>query len=118
MSITRAQANTNSQAGDAAVKAAANARFIAAADQQIAEATAQGVYFINAISTDDIDPVAVAQYYLNLGYAVTAPEYSQNQSQPDPMDLFGDYWIDFWLNGFIPQNMKKPYRFLIAWKSA
>lgn len=114
---TRSQAQIDAQAAEDALVAAANARFILASDIQIAEAINQGKFFVNCITEDNISPRTVFQYYANLGYGVSLPDYPTNLSL-QPAELFGAYWINFWSNGgFIPQNLKKPYRFIIAWKT-
>lgn len=116
MSITKSQAETDAQIAHDALTDAANTRFIAAADQQITEAIAQGVFYINALSEDDIDPMVVGQYYSDLGYIVSFPDYPQNLIL-QPAELFGQFWINFWSSGLqIPANLKKPYRFLISWQ--
>lgn len=117
MSIPRSQAEIDAQTALDALTAAANARFIAAADIQITEAIAQGKFYVNCLTEDAIDPKTVFQYYADLGYGVAFPDYPTNLSL-QPAELFGPYWINFWSNGgFIPQNLKKPYRLIISWKT-
>lgn len=117
MSIPRSTAETNAQIADDAIEAAANARFIAAADIQIAEAIAQGRFWVDCITTDHIGIRTVFQYYANLGYGVSLPDYPTNLAL-QPAELFGAYWINFWSNGgFLPHLIKKPYRLLITWKT-
>ena len=114
---TRSQAQIDAQAANDTLTADADARFIAAADIQIAEAIAQGKFYANCITEDDINPKTIFQYYADLGYGVSLPDYPTNLAL-QPAELFGAYWINFWSNGgFIPQNLKKPYRFIIAWKT-
>lgn len=115
MSISKSTALTNAQANNDTLTAAANARFIAATDQQITDAIAQGFFYVTAWTTDNINTLTVAQYYLNLGYGVSLPDYPQNLIL-QPAELFGEFWINFWTNGFIPSVMTKPYRFTISWK--
>lgn len=115
MSIPKSTALTNAQTANDTLTAAANARFIAAADQQITDAIAQGVFYVTCWSEDDIDPRLVGQHYIDLGYGVSLPDYPMNLIL-QPAELFGEFWINFWTNGFIPSNMKKPYRFIISWK--
>jgi len=116
MSITRDQAQTDAQTANDDLTAAANARFIAAADIQIQEAIAQGKFFISAYTTENINPQTVFQHYTDLGYNVSFPDYPVNLAL-QPAELFGAFWVNFWSNGgFIPALLKKPYRFLIIWK--
>jgi hypothetical protein len=117
MSIPRSQAETDANVAQAAVIAAADARFIAAADIQIQDAINQGKFYATCVTTDDIDPRTIFQYYANLGYGVSFPDYPTNLAL-QPAELFGAYWMNFWTNGgFIPQLLKKPYRLIIAWKN-
>lgn len=117
MSITRNQAEIDADAAKAIAVTAANNRFIAAADIQIQEAIDQGQFFVSCSTTDDIDPQTVFQYYANLGYGVSFPDYPTNLAL-QPAELFGAYWINFWSNGgFLPRLLKKPYRLLISWKT-
>lgn len=116
MSIPRSQAETDAQAAFDTATADANARFIAAADIQIQTAVDQGKFYCSCETRDDIDPRTVFQYYADLGYGVSFPDYPTNLAL-QPAELFGAYWINFWTNGgFIPQNLKKPYRLIISWK--
>lgn len=117
MSITRSQAEIDADAAKAAITAAANTRFIAAADIQIQDAIDQGMFWCSSITTDDIDPQTVFQHYADLGYGVSFPDYPTNLAL-QPAELFGAYWINFWSNGgFIPRLLKKPYRLIISWKT-
>lgn len=117
MSIPRSQAEIDAQTAHDALTAAANARFIAAADIQITEAIAQGEFWVNCRTEDDIDPQTVFQHYADLGYGVWFPDYPTNLCL-QPAELFGAYWINFWSNGgFIPRLLKKPYRLIITWKT-
>ena len=116
MSIPRDTAQTEAQAANDALTAAANARFIAAADIQIQTAITAGQFYVNCQTEDAIDPHFIFQYYANLGYGVSFPDYPTNLAL-QPAELFGAYWINFWTNGgFIPNHLKKPYRLIISWK--
>lgn len=116
MSITRSQAEIDAQTALDALTAAANARFIAAADIQIQTAIDEGRFWANCETIDDIDPKTIFEYYANLGYGVCFPDYPTNLAL-QPAELFGPYWVNFWTNGgFIPSRLKKPYRLIIAWK--
>lgn len=115
MSITRSQAEIDADVALAAITAAANARFIAAADIQITDAIARGQFWISSTTTDNIDPETIFRHYADLGYGVSFPDYPSNLAL-QPAELFGAYWINFWSNGgFIPRLLKKPYRLLISW---
>lgn len=115
MSIPRSQAETDAQTARDAITSAADALFIAAADIQIQDAVDRGLFYVNCETTEDIDPRTVFQYYADLGYGVSFPDYPTNLSL-QPAELFGPYWINFWTNGgFIPQRLKKPYRLIISW---
>lgn len=117
MSITKTTAQTDSQTAHDTLVAAANARFIAGADQQILKAIDQGLFSVNCFSEDDIDPQTIGKYYSDLGYMISLPDFTQNfLISQGPSNLFGELWTDFWNNGFIPTNLTKPYRFIIAWK--
>jgi hypothetical protein len=97
---------------------AANAAFIAAADLQIQEAVARGVFWVSTQTASDINPETVFKHYADLGYGVSFPDYPTNLSL-QPAELFGSYWVNFWSNGgFIPSLLKKPYRLLISWKTS
>lgn len=117
MSITRSQAEIDAQTALDAATDAANTRFIASADQQITEAIEQGQFFVNCLTTDDINPETVFRHYADLGYGVSFPDYPSNLTL-QPAELFGAYWINFWSNGgFVPRLLKKPYRLLITWQT-
>lgn len=116
-SITKDQAETQADIANNALTDAANTRFIDATDIQIQKAIAQGEFFVNCECFDpNIDPKIIFDYYTNLGYGVTFPDYPTNLML-QPAQLFGEFWINFWTNNLIPANVKtNPLRFLISWK--
>lgn len=117
MSTPQSIALTNAQAANDALTAAANTRFIAAADAQIATAISAGQFYVSCETLDDINPQTIFQYYANLGYGVSFPDFPTNLNL-QPADLFGPYWQNFWTNGgLIPSHLRKPYRLIIAWKT-
>jgi len=117
-SISKSQAEIDAQIAHDALTAAANTRFITAADLQIQEAINLGKFWIECISSDDIDPQVIFQYYADLGYGVSFPDYPVDMFLiQGPANLFGDLWVNYWANsGFMPSSLKKPYRFMIYWK--
>ena len=116
-SITKTQAQTDADAAQAAIWAAANTKFIAEADIQIQQAIAQGLFFVNCQTSDDVNPTDLFTYYTQLGYQFQFPGYSvHSQPTADP-DGMGGFFVSAWLNtGLTRQKLEKPYRFLIIWK--
>jgi hypothetical protein len=115
-SITKSQAEIDAQIAHDALVAAANARFIAAADIQITEAIARGVFFANCETFEtDIDPKLIYDYYAALGYKISFPDLPLHDLSQQPAQLFGEFWINFWNNGLVPKNMKHPIRIIFAW---
>jgi hypothetical protein len=114
---TKDQAQTDAQAANDAIVAAANQLFIDNTDAAIQVAISQGVFFVDSLAFDkNVDPRAIFDHYANLGYGVSFPDFVQNQ-QLQPAELFGDFWINFWQNNLVPQVRNKyPIRFLISWK--
>lgn len=115
-SIPKSQAQTEAEAAQAALEATAAQLFIDAADAQIQEAIDQGKYFVNCLTHDEnVDPKTIFDYYTNLGYGVSFPDYPQNLAL-QPAQLFGEFWINYWQNNLVPRVKKYPLRFLISWK--
>lgn len=116
MSIPKNQANQEANDNNVDLTADANARFIAAADEQILAAIGRGEFQVLCTTLDAIDIKQVSSYYVDLGYQVRYPDASEF-SRLQPVELFGDAWEGFWANGgYLPPNLKKPYRILIGWK--
>lgn len=117
MSIPRTQTEIDAQAAHDALVAAANTKFIASVDLQIQEAVGLGMFWVNCITINDIDPKTIFDYYSNLGYVVSFPDFPGNLTI-NPSGLFGVNWLTFWMNGgILPSLLKKPYRFIISWKT-
>jgi hypothetical protein len=114
---TKNQSQTNAQAANDALVAAANQIFIDNTDAAIQKAIDQGVFFVDSMAFDrNVNPQQVFQYYTDLGYNVSFPDYIVNQ-QLEPAQLFGDFWINYWRNNLLPRiGDKYPIRFLISWK--
>ncbi len=116
MSIPKSQANTESTAAHDTIVAAANAKFIAAADVQIDEAIDRGVFWVNCQTFDlEVDPKTVFMHYADLGYKVELPDYPTNRML-QPAELFGEFWVNYWTNSLIPRDIKKPFRMIIRWE--
>ena len=117
MSITKSQAEIDSDAALAAIYLAAKNRFIAAADAQIQQAIDQGLSFVNCTTSDDVNPQDIFTYYTDLGYQVEFPDFARGSTPTAPPDDQNGFWISAWLNtGLTRQRLEKPYRFLIIWK--
>lgn len=116
MSVPKAQATAETEVTNQEIVDAANTRFIAAADQQITEAIAQGVFWVNCQTFDlNVDIKTVFMHYADLGYGVSLPDYPTNQML-QPAALFGEFWINYWTNKLMPRDVKKPFRMIISWK--
>ena len=115
-SITESQANADALAALAALETAANQRFIDAADAQILEAVDQGKMFATCITFEEnANPKTIFDYYAALGYKISFPDFPLHDLSQQPAQLFGEFWINFWNNGMVPSNMKKPIRIIIGW---
>lgn len=116
-SIPKSQAESETDTAHDVLVAAANQRFIDAADAQIQEAIDQGRFFVNCTSFEaDLDPKAVFDYYAGLGYQVAFPDYTSHDLSQQPAQLFGEFWINFWNNDLVPAGMKLPLRIVIGWR--
>ena len=116
MSLTKAQAQTQSTTANDVLTALENTRFISAVDLQILDAIAQGIFFVNSNTWQGVDPKEVCQYYIDLGYEVYFPEYATSMAY-QPAQLFGEFWEAFWAqNSMIPPSLKNPVRMIISWK--
>lgn len=115
-SIPESQANSDALIAHTALVAAANQRFIDAADIQIQEAIVQGKYWVNCETFEEnIDPKALFDYYAALGYKVSFPDFTAHDLSQQPAQLFGEFWINFWNNGLIPSSTKLPLRIILGW---
>lgn len=116
MSLTKAQAQSQSTAADEVLTNLENTRFIAAVDYQILDAIAQGKYFVNSNTWPGVDPKEVCQTYIDLGYQVYFPDYPTSMAY-QPAQLFGEFWDAFWAqNSYIPPSIKNPVRIIISWE--
>lgn len=117
MSITKSQAQIDAETALAAIYAVANAKFIVEADAQIQQAIAQGKFFVNCVSSDDINPADLFTYYTQLGYQVQFPGYPPGSQPTSPPDEQPGFWVSSWLNtGLTRTKLEKPYRLLITWR--
>ena len=115
MSETKDQAQTATETARTAIQTAENTQFIANVDAQIAAASAQGHFFTSAITSPNVDIQAIFTYYSNLGYAVSFPDHFANPNT-NPVQLFGQYWTDYWLGILTLYPLKNPARVLISWR--
>lgn len=115
--IPKSQAESESTTEHDARVAAANQRFIDAADAQIQEAIDQGRFWVNCTTFEyDINPQTVFQHYADLGYKVSFPDFTTHDFSQQPAQLFGEFWINFWNNENVPANTKIPLRIVIGWR--
>lgn len=121
MSITRAEANANSTTSQNAIMSNADTIFIANVDWQIQQAISQGQFQVTAVSNAFINLMGVYQYYANLGYNVSFPDYAnQNGANlpsiiQQPTNYFGYNWTAYWA-GLIQLNLvSNPARLTIQW---
>jgi len=114
MSESASAANTASKTALTAAQVAANTQFYANVDAQIAQAQAQGLFEINATTSQNVDLPTVFSYYVNLGYAVYFPDYPASLDN-QPQQLFGQYWEAYWSNILYLTPLKNPCRMNISW---
>lgn len=109
MSITKDAAKAQTETAHNAAETTANNLFIAAADLQISEAIALGVFWTTCRNFDlNANPSTIAQYYVNLGYRVYFLDID-GRGQPDIRN--GHFWND----APVPIDLNKPFRIKIAW---
>jgi hypothetical protein len=97
-----------------ALTAADNALFIADADRQILAAIALGKADISMTTFGHVNPHDIWKYYANLGYNINFPDLIQGQAF-QPVDLFGEFWINYWNHTLLPPFSKNPVRIVINW---
>jgi hypothetical protein len=114
-SIPKSQANSESQTAHDTILSEENQLFITTADGLIQQAIAQGKFQIDCVAQKEVGPHDIAAYYINLGYGVAFPEYNKNHVF-QPVNLFGEAWQQYWLNGLMPKPFHKPFRIIISWK--
>lgn len=115
MSQTRDQANSEAKAARSAIQIAADNQFIANVDLQIAEAIAQGNFRISAVTSENVSLHIIFNYYADLGYFVSFPDYPANLNI-QPVELFGQYWNDYWLHLLSLYPIRNPARINISWR--
>jgi hypothetical protein len=115
MSETRDQANADAQTALTAIQTAENTQFIANVDAQIQEAIAQGRFEVSATTSKNVDIQTVFEYYVNLGYMVWFPDYPTNLNV-QPVELFGQYWTDYWQHILSLYPLKNPARIIVGWR--
>ncbi len=115
MSQTRDQANSATLPIQTAIQTAQDTIFIANVDAQITEKIAQGAFQISATTFNGVNLQTVFQYYVNLGYAVSFPDYPANLNY-QPVDLFGQYWEAYWLHRLSLYPIQNPARIIIQWR--
>ena len=102
------------RAAEAALVAAANSNFIIDADNQIQAAIALGRTEISITAANHVDPHDIFKYYTNLGYNVDFPDFRQGDAF-QPVDLFGQFWIEYWNHTLLPPYARNPVRIIINW---
>lgn len=121
MSINANIANSNTQTTLNAIQTAADTNFIANVDSQIQTAINLGQFQITAITSNEVNISVVFNYYTNLGYNCTFPDYLQQNGQSipslvqQPVNFFGFNWTQFWLNAIGAFNITNPARMTISW---
>jgi|ERR1035437_5577741 hypothetical protein len=113
-SIPASTALTDQKAAHEALEAADNALFIADADRQILAAIALGRADISMTTFGHVSPHGIWKYYSNLGYNINFPDLIQGQAF-QPVDLFGEFWINYWNHTLLPPFSKNPVRIVINW---
>ena len=113
-SIPAKTALAEQRAVETALVAADNALFIADADRQIQAAIALGKKEISMTTFGHVRPRDIFKYYTNLSYNVNFPDLIQGQAF-QPVDLFGEFWINYWNHTLLPPHVKTPVRILINW---
>jgi len=113
-SIPASAALAAQKAAEDALVAADNALFIADADNQIQAAIALGRTEISITAQRHVNPHDIYKYYTNLGYNVDFPDFRQGTAF-QPVDLFGQFWIEYWNHTLLPPFQKNPVRVIINW---
>lgn len=111
----KATANTDAQTALDAIQAAADQAFIDDAAAAILEAIDQGKFEVSLTTGPDVNTKAIFDYFVALGYTVTYPGQNMlaGNRQPQPAELFGEAWEEFWENGIPPA--KGPVRLTLFW---
>lgn len=125
MSINAHEAHKQSSEALYAIMTAADKVFIASVDAQIQTAIALGLFQVTAVTTPDVSINTVFQYYNNLKYLCSFPDYLQQNGMAfpttitvQPADFFGFNWTQFWLNAIGAFHIKSPARMTVRWNLA
>lgn len=112
----KATANTDANTALTAIQTAADQSFIDDATLAINAAIAQGKFEVTLTTGPDCNTTIVHDTLTNLGYTVTYPGQNMlsGSRQPQPAELFGEAWEEFWQNGIPPA--KGPVRLTIFWE--
>lgn len=122
MSIDRNTANANSTTAFNAIQTAADTYWIANVDSQIATAITLGQFTITAMADTSVNLNTVFQYYANLGYNVSFPDFANQNGGflpsiiNQPANLFGSNWNQYWMGLLTLSLVQTPCRISIAWQ--
>lgn len=121
MSLPALTAKANTATALAALQTAADAKFIADVDAQIATAINLGSYVITAVTNANVNITTIYNYYTGLGYHLEFPDYQQQNGQAlpsiiqQPQNFFGYNWVQYWLNAIGAFHIKNPARITVSW---
>lgn len=112
----KATANADATTARTAIESAVDAAFIDDATLAINAAVAQGKFEVTLTTSKDANTTIIHDYFVGLGYTVTYPGQNllPGSRQPQPAELFGEAWEEFWMNGIPPT--KGPVRLTIFWE--
>lgn len=121
MSIDRNTANADSNTALTAIQTAADTDWIASVDSQIQTAITLGQFSVTALTNSAVNLDTVFQYYADLGYNVSFPDYANQNGNTlpsiinQPSNFFGYNWTAYW-QGLLTLNIvSNPARITIAW---
>lgn len=104
-----------------AIMTAEDAKFIADVDVMIQTAIKLGQSQITAITHQHVSIGTIFNYYTNLGFHCTFPDYlQQNGAQipslvQQPVNFFGFNWTQYWLNAIGQFHIRNPARMTVQW---
>jgi uncharacterized glyoxalase superfamily protein PhnB len=109
---TRSDAETNAAVAHAALKLAADQRFILGAGDAILAAIALGKFEVTLSTDDGCDPKALHDYFVSLGYSVTYPGLAMLEGPRtfQVADLFGKLWDEYWGSDGLAPHFTNPVR--------
>jgi hypothetical protein len=111
-----ATALANSQSALNTIQTAADTNFISDAAIAIAQATAQGKYFVVLTTNLGCNIVNLQTYFEGLNYSVFFLDLpNPNVSPMSPASLFGEFWFQWWATGGLPVRVHNPWRLRISW---